>query len=200
VLDADISKCFDNIDHSKLLSKIGTFPTFSRQIKAWLKAGVIDFSQWAERKGYNATKSGTPQGGCISPLLANIALHGMEKLIEEQYPSNGNGQWKGSWKLYQRRFQSPRLIRYADDFVVICEELEVVKECKSLIEKWLSDIGLELKPSKTRIAHTKDKMGEEDSGFQFLGFEIKQFPVGRHKSGKSTNKKTCLFQDHHQTI
>jgi RNA-directed DNA polymerase len=76
VLDADISQCFDRIDHKALLEKLNTFPTFRRQIKSWLKSGVIDFSSHAARKGYNDTEEGTPQGGVISPLLANIALHG----------------------------------------------------------------------------------------------------------------------------
>ena len=63
VLDADIAKCFDRIDHNRLLEKLNTFPTFKRQIKAWLKSGVIDFSKWAERKGYQETSEGTPQAG-----------------------------------------------------------------------------------------------------------------------------------------
>ena len=67
VLDADISKCFDCINHETLIKKLNTFPKASRQIKAWLKSGVIDFSKWAERKGYNSTEKGTPQGG-ISAL------------------------------------------------------------------------------------------------------------------------------------
>ncbi|EAW34309.1 hypothetical protein L8106_29025 [Lyngbya sp. PCC 8106] len=86
VLDADIAKCFDKIDHEALIKKLNTFPSFTRQIRAWLKSGVIDFSQWAERKGYSMTEEGTPQGGVISPLLANIALHGMETAIREKYP------------------------------------------------------------------------------------------------------------------
>lgn len=85
VLDADICKCFDKINHSKLLEKLNTFPIFERQIKAWLKAGVIDFSSWAERKGFQKTLEGVPQGGSISPLLTNIALHGMQQRIEEYF-------------------------------------------------------------------------------------------------------------------
>ena len=71
VLDADISGCFDNIDQAALLKKIGSSPTIRRTIKGWLKAGVI------EGKVFQPTKKGTMQGGSISPLLANIALHGM---------------------------------------------------------------------------------------------------------------------------
>ncbi|WP_330911013.1 reverse transcriptase domain-containing protein [Nostoc sp. UHCC 0870] len=75
VLDADISKCFDKINHKELLNKINTFPTMRRLIKAWLESGVMDDGQFFE------TKEGTPQGGVISPLLANIALHGLEQLV-----------------------------------------------------------------------------------------------------------------------
>jgi RNA-directed DNA polymerase len=75
VLDADISKCFDRINHDVLLKKLNTYPTLRRQIRAWLKAGVMD------GKNLFPTDEGTPQGGVISPLLANVALHGMEELI-----------------------------------------------------------------------------------------------------------------------
>ena len=75
VLDADIAKCFDRIDHKRLLEKLNTYPTLRRQIRAWLKAGVMD------GKKLFPTSEGTPQGGVISPLLANIALHGMEERI-----------------------------------------------------------------------------------------------------------------------
>jgi RNA-directed DNA polymerase len=72
VLDADIAKCFDRINHKVLLDKINTYPRLRRQIKSWLKSGVLDQGE------IFPTTEGTPQGGVISPLLANIALHGME--------------------------------------------------------------------------------------------------------------------------
>jgi RNA-directed DNA polymerase len=77
VLDADIAKCFDRISQEKLLAKLNTFPTLRRQVRSWLKAGVMD------GKELFPTSEGTPQGGVISPLLANIALHGMEQRIKE---------------------------------------------------------------------------------------------------------------------
>jgi RNA-directed DNA polymerase len=194
VFDVDISKCFDCINHEALITKLNTFPKASRQIKAWLKSGVIDFSKWAKRKGYSDTFEGTPQGGTISPLLANIALHGLEQHIEINFPSDNKRRWVDSWKIYKRQFQSPRLIRYADDFVILCEELEPILKCKELVEDWLKGIGLELKPSKTRITHTLDKLNDEQAGFQFLGFEIKQFKVGKHHSGKNPGKKRLGFK------
>lgn len=76
MLDADIAKCFDRINHETLLQKLNINGKVRQQIKAWLKSGVID------KGAFTATSEGTPQGGVISPLLANIALHGMEERIK----------------------------------------------------------------------------------------------------------------------
>ncbi|WP_084227245.1 group II intron reverse transcriptase/maturase [Nostoc sp. KVJ20] len=176
VLDADISKCFDRIDHEALLRKLNTSPTIRRQVRAWLKAGVMDNGQLF------ATSEGTPQGGVISPLLANLALHGMEKRIKSEFPKlkvRDRETWfhkKGS------NFNSPYLIRYADDFVILHEDLTVVQRCQQIISEWLHDMGLELKPSKTRLTHTLNKYGEEEPGFNFLGFNIRQWKVGKYHS------------------
>lgn len=195
VLDADISKCFDKINHSELLKKLNTKPSYTRQIKVWLKAGVIDFSKWAERKGYSKTNEGTPQGGVISPLLANIALHGMELKLKESFPSDNRGRLRNCKKLYGKNdLLEPRLIRYADDFVILSENLNVLLRSKEIIEEFLSEIGLELKPSKTRLTHTLEEYGEEKSGFDFLGFNIKQFKVGKHHSGKDPRKNLLGFK------
>ncbi|GET38419.1 RNA-directed DNA polymerase [Microseira wollei NIES-4236] len=105
VLDADISKCFDQIDHKKLLKKLNKSPTINRQIQAWLKSGVLDLGEFQE------TSQGTPQGGVISPLLANIALHGMAERIK-QYAETFKGCQRDNRKALN-------LIRYADDFVIL---------------------------------------------------------------------------------
>lgn len=102
VLDADIEKCFDKINHKKLLAKLEAYPKLKNQIKAWLKSGVID-------KSWSPTDEGTPQGDVISPLLANIALHGMEMEIKKYART-----FKGSKRDNER---SLNFIRYADDFV-----------------------------------------------------------------------------------
>ncbi len=92
------------------------------------------------------TNEGTPQGGVISPLLANIALHGMEERVK---------QYAETLKGYKRDNRyALSLIRYADDFVIIHEDLNVVQKCQEIIADWLSDMGLELKPSKTKLTHT----------------------------------------------
>ncbi|WP_365940002.1 group II intron reverse transcriptase/maturase [Moorena sp. SIO3I8] len=161
VLDADIAKCFDKINHDALLTKLNTYPSLRRLIKSWLKAGVIDNGT------FSSIKEGTPQGGVISPLLANIALHGMEERIK-QYAKSMKGDKK-------RNKKALNLIRYADDFVILHKEQTVVEECQRIINEWLNDMGLELKPSKTKITHTLD-------GFDFLGFTIRQYQVGKHQS------------------
>jgi RNA-directed DNA polymerase len=179
VLDADISKCFDCINHRQLLEKLNTFPTLRRQIRAWLKAGVMDGKQLFP------TPEGTPQGGVISPLLANIALHGMEKRIEEY--ADTLPCRKGFGKRDNRK--SLNFIRYADDFIILHERLEVIQECQNIISQWLSDMGLELKPEKTRITHTFQKIDEEPPGFNFLGFNIRQYPAGKHTTARNRGGK-----------
>ncbi|WP_264328085.1 group II intron reverse transcriptase/maturase [Romeriopsis navalis] len=179
VLDADIAKCFDCINHELLLGKINTFPLLTRQIRAWLKAGVMDGK-------FFPTEEGTPQGGVISPLLANIALQGMEKEVQTIAE-----RWPGRRRV---NLKALTLIRYADDFVIIHPELSKLTECKLAIEKWLKPLGLELKPSKTRIVHTLDNCGDRKPGFNFLGFNIRQYRVGEHASGRLSNGKRLGFK------
>ncbi len=178
VLDADISQCFDRIDHRALLEKLNTFPTIRRQIRAWLKAGVMDNGQFQE------TTEGSPQGGVISPLLANIALHGMEERIEQVAET-----LKGDKRANRKNLS---LIRYADDFIILHEDIKVVQRCQQVISEWLKRMGLELKPSKTRLTHTLNKYENNEPGFDFLGFNIRQFPAGKYTSGKLPKGRRLL--------
>ncbi len=191
VLDADIAKCFDKINHQYLLNNLEC-PHFRNIIKQWLKAGVLDNGVFDE------TDTGTPQGGVISPLLANIALHGMETYIKEwlwnvkkyriQY-TRKSGKRDNAGK--KRTTDEIAIVRYADDFVILHEDKEVIIEAKEAINNWLAKIGLEIKPSKTRICHTLKEVtidGEKQkAGFNFLGFNIKQYPVGKHHSSRDTH-------------
>jgi RNA-directed DNA polymerase len=86
------------------------------------------------------------------------------------------------------------LVRYADDFVILHESLEVVKECQSIIQEWLKTVGLELKPAKTRLAHTLKPLGDEKPGFDFLGFNIRQYPAGKYQSSKNPQGKILGFK------
>ncbi len=189
VLDADLAKCFDRINHGKLVEKLNTFPTLRRQIRAWLKAGVMD------GKKLFPTTEGTPQGGVLSPLLANIALHGMEEMIKNLAESFDMKRTDGKYQLPKaHKRKSVSLIRYADDFVVIHESEEAIHQCQKAITLWLDELGLELKPSKTRIAHTLETYQGEKPGFEFLGFHIHQFKAGKCVSGKNTIGNTLGFK------
>ena len=188
VLDADIAKCFDRINHEALLNKLETSPTIRRQIRSWLKAGVMDGKQLFP------TSEGTPQGGVISPLLANIALHGMEERIKQYaetlFVRSSSGQVIGK----KNKRNSLSLIRYADDFVILHEDITVVQRCREIISEWLIDMGLELKPSKTRLTHTLNKYEKEEPGFNFLGFNIRQFPVGKYQTGTNSHGKLLGYK------
>ena len=161
----------DRIAHEPLLEKMQTSPTLRRQVRAWLTAGVMDHGELFP------TEAGTPQGGCISPLLANIALHGMETdLLRHVRIKKG---------------ETLRLIRYADDFVVLHRDRAVIEQCQRFIGEWLKPMGLELKPSKTRVTHTLEAE-QGVPGFDFLGFNIRQYPSGRTRCARSSRgSKVC---------
>jgi RNA-directed DNA polymerase len=157
VLDADIKGCVDNIDQAALLKRL---PVFTTTIRRWLKAGVV------ERGRYINTETGTPQGGVASPLLANIALDGMERLFDGEDPK-GNPQ-RPSWKTGQNKGIS--LIRYADDLVVVAPSRTVLAQhVLPTLARFLAEGGLHLSEAKTHIVHSTE-------GFNFLGFEIRRFP------------------------
>jgi RNA-directed DNA polymerase len=185
VLDADISGCFDNISHDALLEKLNTTPTLRRVIKGWLKAGIM------EGDVFHRTEKGTPQGGVISPLLANVALHGLENITKENLKHDLMAhakkvrRYKVSW---DNALESISIIRYADDFVVLHPNHEIVMKAEAIIEEWLKNIGLELKSSKTRIGHTLEEI-DGKTGFDFLGFGIRQYPVKNNKVGFKTLTK-----------
>jgi len=171
ILDADIEKCFDRINHTALLAKLHTFPTLRRAIKAWLQSGVIDGTT------VQPTTEGTPQGGPLSPLLANIALHGLETVITTAFPYEK--RINGS-----RQYWQPTVIRYADDFVVLHQDRAVIEHCQQIAIEWLAGMGLRLKASKTRITHT---LNPENGavGCDFLGFQVRHYRVGKTHTGKS---------------
>lgn len=179
VLDADIAACFDRIAHSPLLNKLGTFPTLRRVIRAWLKAGVL------EGTDLFPTDEGAPQGGSLSPLLANVALHGLETSIQQAFPRQKPGT-SVRWR--------PLVVRYADDFVVLHEDLAYVERARDVAAKWLADMGLELKPSKTRIVHTLLPHAGQPAGFDFLGCTVRQFSVGKTHTGMDTAGRPLGFK------
>ena len=156
VLDADISGCFDNIGHEPLLARL---PVFTTTIRRWLKAGVVELGT------LKPTSAGTPQGGPLSPLLANAALDGMERLFgaeddQGRYvkPSNRRGFDRGV-----------SLVRYADDLVVTAPTREILSTyVVPKLTVFLAERGLKLSEAKTRIVHV-------DDGFDFLGFTVRRY-------------------------
>ena len=165
-LDADIEKCYDRIEHRYLLNKLDTLGEFRRLIKGWLRAGMFDGQTWVP------STRGLPQGGPLSPLLMNVALDGLEKMVRQSVPPHKDGV---SWL--------PLVTRYADDLIILHRDLETLQTLKQQTEAWLAPIGLRLKPDKTRITHTLEPY-QGAVGFDFLGFEIRQYNVGKHRSGK----------------
>jgi RNA-directed DNA polymerase len=149
VLDADIEGAFNNIGHAALLQAIGNFPA-RELIKQWLKAGYV------EEEMLHATDTGVPQGGVISPLLLNVALHGMEQALGTSYTPNG--MLRGTYAV----------VRYADDFAVFCPTQEKAIEAQHLLATWLEARGLRLSDEKTHIRHLRE-------GFHFLGFNIRHY-------------------------
>ena len=186
VLDADLAQCFERINHSKLLNKLGIQGKVRQQIKSWLKAGVLN------NRVFEPTEQGTPQGGVVSPLLANIALNGLEEMLNQYALTLKHLKYPCGQKYNrQARIRSLTYIRYADDFVVLHEDKAVIKKCKGLITEWLAGWGLELNPSKTKIVHTLNAEGSENgkAGFDFLGFHIRQYTRGKHRSDFNSNPK-----------
>jgi len=159
VLEADIEKCFECVNHQALLTKLHTYPAQRREIKAWLKAGVM------EGQEVFPTEAGTCQGAVLSPLLAGVALQGLETVVKNCFPTT-------------RAQRGVTVVTYADDFVVLHESPAVLEKVKGVVAAWLADMGLRLKPTKTRVTHTLT------TGFEFLGFHIKHYPVGRARAGK----------------
>lgn len=151
VLDADIEGAFDSISHERVLEAIGPFPA-RELIRRWLKAGYVEMGT------LHQSEAGVPQGGVISPLLMNIALHGMEQALGVRY--DRRGQIKGS----------RALVRYADDWVVFCESEQDAQGARRQAQEWLLKRGLRLSEDKTRIVHLTE-------GFDFLGFNIRHYPA-----------------------
>ena len=158
ILDADLAAAFDKISHEHLLEVIGGFPARD-MIAGWLKAGIFEAG-----KGFTPTGEGTPQGGVISPLLLNIALHGLEEAAGVRYQT---GIYAGTV-----RAGCPALTRYADDLVVCCYSRQQAEQVKAQLAEWLEPRGLAVNEAKTRIVPLSE-------GFDFLGFNLRRYPNGK---------------------
>jgi RNA-directed DNA polymerase len=155
-LDADLAAAFDKIDHDRLLDALGSFPARD-MIRDWLKAGVFEAG-----KGFAPTDEGTPQGGVISPLLLNVALHGLETAAGVRYKTSGS---RGAGRTDA---ESPVVVRYADDLVALCHSQEQAQQVKARLAEWLAPRGLVFNEDKTRIVALT-------TGFDFLGFNVRRY-------------------------
>jgi group II intron reverse transcriptase/maturase len=152
VLEGDIRGCFDNISHEWLLAHV---PTDKEVLHKWLKAGFM------ENRTLFPTEAGTPQGGIISPTLANLTLDGLEPLLKQHFPR----------KYADGKTICPKihLIRYADDFIITGTTKDVLEnEVRPLVEQFLRDRGLQFSPEKTCVTHI-------EQGFDFLGQNLRKF-------------------------
>jgi RNA-directed DNA polymerase len=154
VLDADLTAVFDQIDHVRLLAALGMFPGRG-MVEGWLRAWVMDQGRFAP------TERGSPQGGVISPVLMNVALHGMEEAAGVRYIPTGRNA--GTAKP-----GSPALVSYADDLMALCHSREQAEQAKARLATWLAPRGLVFNEDKTRIVHL-------DDGVDFLGFNVRRY-------------------------
>jgi RNA-directed DNA polymerase len=154
VLDADLAAAFDRIDHSHILRQLGTFPARG-MVAQWLRAGVV------ENGRLSRTEEGTPQGGVVSPVLLNVALHGMEQAAGVHYKTTGSDACLTA-------VGSPVLVRYADDLVVLCHSRDEALQVKARLAGWLAPRGLVFNEDKTRIVTLEE-------GFDFLGFTVRRY-------------------------
>lgn len=147
ILEGDIKGCFDHINHQWLLDNI---PMDKSILTQFLKAGFV------YKRHLNPTIAGTPQGGIISPILANMALDGIEKLLLARYPKRGKNYYKVNF------------VRYADDLIVTADSEETAQEIKDLLKTFLKERGLELSDDKTLITNITE-------GFDFLGWNFRKY-------------------------
>ena len=151
VLEGDIKGCFDHISHDWLLNNV---PMDKEILRKWLKCGFVFKGE------VFPTEEGTPQGGIISPTLANIALNGIEKALSGFKQTTRNGV------AYNPKVS---LIRYADDFIITGASKEILEnEVKPILVEFFQERGLELSEEKTVITHVSE-------GFDFLGFNVRKY-------------------------
>ncbi len=173
VLEGDIEACFDEIDHSALMGRVRERVGDKRVlalVKAFLHAGILS-EDGVERD----TTTGTPQGGILSPLLANIALSVLDEHFAEVWETMGGPNGRRARR--RKGLATYRLVRYADDFVVLVKGTQAhAEELRTEVAAVLRPMGLRLSEAKTRIAHI-------DEGFDFLGYRIQR------QTKRGTNKR-----------
>lgn len=157
IFEGDFKGCFDNLNHKYILNCLEDFPA-KYAIQKWLKSGFVD------NDSFHDTDSGTMQGDIVSPLLANIALHGMEEELGVSYYMD-----RENHKLARK---SVGVVKYADDFVIVCKTKEEATSMYEKLEPYLNKRGLTLAENKTQVTHIEE-------GFNFLGFNLRQYKTNK---------------------
>lgn len=178
VYEGDFRACFDNLSHDFILSKIKGFPLY-KLVERFLKAGYVD------NNVFNHTERGTPQGGLLSPILANIALTGLEEYLNITYKEQSYIKVNGEQSITYVTRGKYRVIRYADDFVILARTKEDIENVPNILEPYLEERGIELAEEKTNITHTHE-------GFDFLGFNCRLY--------KTKDKYKCLIKPSKDSI
>lgn len=179
VLEGDIKGCFDHISHQWLIDHI---PMDKSVLKQFLKAGFIFQGELFP------TDEGTPQGGIISPILANMALDGIQRVLSDRFDLSA----KGEFSAFVHNKSKVNLVRYADDFIVTAATKEIAEEAKEIIRTFLQTRGLELSEEKTVITHI-------DNGFDMLGWTFRKFR-GKLIVKPSTKSVKAFVSKLHDTV
>lgn len=177
VFESDFKGCFDNLSHDFILKELKGF-TLKGVVERILKAGYLD------NNVFNETIKGTPQGGLISPLLANIALNGLEEYLNITYKEINQSINNKEYTYYASK-GNYRVVRYADDFLIFAKTKDDIDKVRDILEPYLWERDLELAEDKTSITHTHD-------GFNFLGFNCRLY--------KSQNRYKCLIKPSKESI
>jgi RNA-directed DNA polymerase len=175
ILEGDIKACFDRISHDWLLAHI---PMDRMVLERWLKAGFLEKHAWF------ATTEGTPQGGTISPVLANWTLDGLQQLLADHFAETPKQQW----------MNKVHLVRYADDFLITGMSKELLRDqVQPLVAHFLKERGLELSHEKTQITHVED-------GFDFLGQNVRRYCCGKVLTKPSAQSVQTFLSKIQETI
>ena len=174
VFEGDFKSCFDTLNHEFILKQINGFP-YVNVVGKFLKAGYVDDDVFYQ------PKKGTPQGGLLSPLLANIALHGLEKELGIRYSKY---VLKNGYVMYNS-VGNYRMVRYADDFLIFAKTKDEIDEIPNIINRYLEDRGLILSEEKTSITHVSN-------GFNFLGFNCRLY--------NKNNRFKCLIKPSNESM
>jgi len=167
VAECDIEKFFDLIDHEALIKMMATFPEMEKAIRRILKSGALQGTLFIPGE------KGTPQGGVISPILANIVMAVLEAYIKSEFKQQRQ-------VIGTKSYTPPHVIIYADDLVILHKELAVVQWAQEAVSKYIASFGLNLNLNKTRVCHTLNAFGDQSPGVNFLGVTIRQYVVGKY--------------------